>query len=223
MAGERSFDFEVSVDETEKPSSVHEHFYIASELRRMGIPCVSLAPRFTGRFEKGVDYIGDLAGFEAELARHAAVARNFDAYKLSLHSGSDKFSVYPAFASHTGGRAHVKTAGTSYLEALRILAQAEPSFFRELLDFSRARYPADRATYHVSAQLEKVPAAQALADGDLPGLLEDFDARQVLHVTYGSVLDRYGEPLKAALAANEAAYTHGLRAHLRKHLALLEG
>jgi len=206
------------VDETETPTSVHEHFYIAGELKRLGVRWVSLAPRFVGRFEKGVDYIGDLDHFEAELARHAAVARYFGGYKLSLHSGSDKFSIYPLAARHTGGRVHLKTAGTSYLEALRVIAQVEPGFFREMLAFARERYETDRATYHVSAQLDKVPAPETLADANLPGLLEQFDARQVLHVTFGSVLDRFGDQLKAALAAHEEAHYAALARHFEKHL-----
>ena len=79
---------------------------------------VSLAPRFIGDFEKGVDYKGDLAALETSLADHAAIAEMLGPYKLSLHSGSDKLSMYPAFARATKGRFHVKTAGTSYLEAL---------------------------------------------------------------------------------------------------------
>jgi hypothetical protein len=101
--GERAFEFEVSVDETSSPTTVAEHVYIARELRRLGVRWVSLAPRFIGRFEKGVDYIGDLEVFSAEFARHAAVARVFGPYKLSLHSGSDKFSIYPIAARLTDG------------------------------------------------------------------------------------------------------------------------
>jgi hypothetical protein len=216
--GDKAFDLEVSVDETETPTSVHEHFYVAGELRRLGVKWVSLAPRFVGRFEKGVDYIGDVDQFEAELVRHAAVARYFGGYKLSLHSGSDKFSVYPVVARHTDGLVHLKTAGTSYLEALRVMAQVEPDFFREVLDFARDRYETDRATYHVSARLARVPAPFALADADLPGLLEQFDARQVLHVTFGSVLERFGEQLKAALGAHQEIHYATLAAHLGKHV-----
>jgi hypothetical protein len=223
MMGDRSFDLEVSVDETETPTSVHEHFYVASELKRLGVAWVSLAPRFVGRFEKGVDYIGDLTEFEAELARHATVARYFGGYKLSLHSGSDKFSVYPIVVRHTEGRVHLKTAGTSYLEALRVMAQVEPEFFREILGLARGRYETDRATYHVSAQLSKVPAPGTLRDADLPRLLEQFDARQVLHATFGSVLDRFGGRLKAALTANEEVYDTALAVHFDKHLSPFVG
>ena len=110
------------MDETEEPTSPAEHVYIASELRRLGVKWVSFAPRFVGRFEKGVDYIGDVQAFKDNLAIHAAIARQFGPYKLSLHSGSDKFSIYSIFMEETRGLAHLKTAGTSYLEALRTIA-----------------------------------------------------------------------------------------------------
>ncbi|MCD4686991.1 MAG: tagaturonate epimerase family protein, partial [Anaerolineae bacterium] len=161
---DRPCDFEVSVDETETPTSIHEHFYVALEMQRLGVSWVSLAPRFVGRFEKGVDFIGDLDALDANLAGHAAVLRHIGGYKLSLHSGSDKFTVYPLAVRHAGGAVHLKTAGTSYLEALRVWAEVDPAMFRVILDFARARYPEDRATYHVSAQLSKVPAGHDLPD-----------------------------------------------------------
>ena len=223
------FDFEVSVDETDAPTTPLEHFFIASELTRLGVRFTSLAPRFIGRFEKGVDYIGDpslspgeaLEALDAEMALHAAVTAHFGTYKISLHSGSDKFSVYPLVAKHWGPRLHVKTAGTSYLEALRVLARLEPGLFRRMLELARSRYPADRLSYHVSAEAEKVPAAAALADSDLPLLLDDFQAREVLHVTFGSLLGQFGVELRAALIKHEAAYRQGLKTHFRKHLELL--
>lgn len=217
--GKHPFDLEVSVDETETPTSPEEHLFVALELRRLGVQWVSLAPRFVGRFEKGVDYIGDLDTFTAAFAQHAAVAQAIGPYKLSLHSGSDKFSIYAIAAQMTGGLAHLKTAGTSYLEALRTVAQVAPTFFRELLAFSIGRYDTDRATYHVSAQLSKVPAPESLTDAELPDLLNQFDARQVLHVTFGSVLDTYRAQLMALLDAHAAVYETLLDHHFQRHLA----
>jgi len=211
-------DFEVSVDETESPTRVEEHFFIASELRRLGVQWNSLAPRFPGRFEKGVDFIGDLDELDSEMARHAAVLKPVGNYKLSLHSGSDKFSVYALLAQHAGNLVHVKTAGTSYLEALRVAARLKPEFFRRVLDFSRGRYEIDRASYHVSGELKRVPAAGSLADEALTGLLDDFHARQVLHVTFGSVLAEFGDELRALLVEFEAAYSNGLLSHFKRHL-----
>jgi len=216
--GDRDFDFEVSVDETDTPTSLQEHIYIATELQRLGVVWHSLAPRYVGRFEKGVDYIGDLDALDANLAGHAAIMRRFGPYKLSLHSGSDKFTVYPLAVKHAEGFVHLKTAGTSYLEALRVWAQVDPAAFREVLDFSRARYDSDRATYHVSADLARVPPDDALTDDELPGLLDQFDARQVLHVTFGSVLDRYGDQLHAMIAANESTYHAALKRHFVRHI-----
>jgi sugar phosphate isomerase/epimerase len=217
------FEFEMSVDETETPTSIEEHFFIASELKRLGVRWVSLAPRFVGRFEKGVDYIGDLTEFEAQFAKHAAIARVLGPYKLSIHSGSDKFSIYPIAARQTRGLVHLKTAGTSFLEALRTVAQVKPALFREILAYARLRYDADRATYHVSAQLTKVPTPEALSDADLPGLLAQFDARQVLHVTFGSVLDRFGDQLLTALRDHEAIYYRALESHFQRHLSSFVG
>jgi tagaturonate epimerase len=212
-----AFDFEVSVDETDSPTTPLEHFYIASELTRLGVRFTSLAPRFIGRFEKGVDYIGDVDALDAELAKHAAVTAHFGTYKLSLHSGSDKFSVYPLIVKRWSKRIHVKTAGTSYLEALRILANYSPDLFLKIYSLGCERYEMDKRTYHVSAQLDQLPPTN-----DLPSILDDFHARQMLHVTFGSALARFGIELKEALRKYETAYLEGLQAHFEKHLRLLE-
>ena len=211
------FDFEVSVDETDAPTTPLEHFFIVSELTRLGVRFTSLAPRFIGRFEKGVDYIGSVDALDAELAKHAAVTAHFGNYKLSLHSGSDKFSVYPLLVKHWGERLHVKTAGTSYLEALRVLAEHEPDLFMKIYSLGRERYETDRRTYHVSAKLEMLPK-----EGDLPSLLDDFHAREVLHVTFGSALAQFGAQIKSALVKHADAYRVGIEKHFAKHLRLLE-
>ncbi len=218
LMNNKPYDLEISLDESETPTTPHEHFFIANELRRLGVQWISLAPHFVGRFEKGVDYIGDLANFEAELKQHTAVMQYFGGYKLSLHSGSDKLSIYPILARHTKGKLHVKTAGTSYLEALRVVAGLEPKLFREIVNFSLQRYPSERITYHVSASVEKIPPVDTMNDNELPGILDLFDARQVLHVTFGSVLDHFGTKLSAILANSEAAYHDQLKDHFTRHL-----
>jgi hypothetical protein len=212
------FELEMSVDETETPTSIDEHYFIASELKRLGVEWVSLAPRYIGQFEKGVDYIGDLDAFDREMAKHAAIARALGPYKLSIHSGSDKFSVYPIFARHAGELVHLKTAGTSYLEAVRAIGGVDPGFFREILALALEQYEVDRSTYHVSAEADKVPAPEALADEELAGVLDLFDGREVLHVTFGSVLDQFGDRLLATLDAHEEAHYAALEMHFEKHL-----
>jgi hypothetical protein len=212
------FELEISVDETETPTTHQEHIFFVHELRRLDVQWVSLAPRYIGRFEKGVDYIGDLDALRADLAGHAAIARALGPYKLSLHSGSDKFSVYPIITEAARGAVHLKTAGTSYLEALRVVARVDPGFFRAILGFARAHYVEDRASYHVSADLDKVPPPETLADERLPDLLEDFDARQVLHVTFGSALAEFRPRLFTFLRAHEEAYTETIARHFVRHL-----
>ena len=218
MHGTR-YDLEMSVDETETPTSIYEHYFMARELLRRDLPVVSLAPRFVGKFQKGVDYIGDMAPFEEELIKHAAILKHFDAYKLSIHTGSDKFSIYPLIARYAENRVHVKTAGTSYLEALRVIADRDTALFRQILDYSRARFETDRKSYFLDCQLDKVPTSGNLSDADLPGLLEQFDARQALHVTFGSNLDRFGQQIHSLIADHGEAYEQTLKTHFTRHLA----
>ena len=224
QAGNHSFELEVSVDETEQPTSHAEHIYIAHELKRLDVKWVSLAPRYIGNFEKGVDYIGDIKEFEADFAGHAAIARHFGPYKLSLHSGSDKYSIYPAAMRQTQGLVHLKTAGTSYLEALHTIAEIDQEFFEEIYRFALGRYEEDRKSYHVSAELKNAPQPKKV--NNWTKLLDQFDAREILHVTFGSVLTEkssdggllfYGRLMKI-LRENPAAYAINLKNHFIRHL-----
>jgi len=223
---ERSFEVEVSVDETASVTTPVEHFLVASELARLGVRWVGLAPRFIGVFEKGIDYRGDLVRFRREYLLHLAVAEALGPYKISIHSGSDKFSVYRVIGQIGRGNVHVKTAGTSYLEALRAVAACDPDLFREVLDFSRSLYEHERRSYHVSAEIDRVPSAGTLDDDVLPRMLDDDDARQVLHVTFGRVLSetgsdgrfRFKDRILACIEANEGVHEGNLVSHFRRHL-----
>jgi len=223
--GSQQFELEMSVDETATPTSVAEHVFVARELQRLGVKWVSLAPRFVGEFEKGVDYIGDLGEFERSFAGHVAVAKHFGPYKISIHSGSDKFSIYPIAARLAGDLVHLKTAGTSYLEALRAIARIDPALFRDILGFAIERYPTDRASYHVSADLARVASPDALKDSDLVSILDHFDTREALHVTFGSVLaakvdgvPRFRNRLMRALEENEEIHYGIVCAHIERHV-----
>jgi len=235
-AGGRAPEIEISVDETEQPTTPAEHYIIADQLLAAGVNLVSLAPRFIGTLEKGVDYIGDVAALERSLEVHAAIAERLGPYKLSLHSGSDKLSMYAAFARATGGRFHVKTAGTSYLEALRVLARQAPGEFRRVIDFSRAHYERDRATYHVHATLEDVPPPSEVAGDrelerhylecweDVPvGCGFTAPGRQILHCTFGSVLTdpALGPRLRSVLEAHPQTHRRLLAEHFGRHLQAL--
>ncbi|MBN1380569.1 MAG: hypothetical protein JXA41_02720 [Deltaproteobacteria bacterium] len=219
----RPFELEMNVDETDTVTSLAEHVYIAHELKRLGVKWVSLAPRYVGGFEKGVDYLGNLEAFRKSFEQHLAVATSFGPYKLSLHSGSDKLSIYPIVAGLAGDLFHVKTAGTSYLEALRTIAGFSPALFRRIVAWAVERYPTDRASYHVSAELPKMPEVRMMSDEALPNLLDDFHGREILHVTYGSVIQQkeLRGPFFAALRQCEETYMRRVEAHFDKHLNAL--
>lgn len=235
-AAGRDYEIELSVDETQQPTTLAEHYIIASQCLERGMKLISLAPRYIGDFEKGVDYRGDLAALERSLADHAAIARMLGPYKLSLHSGSDKLSMYPLLARATAGCFHVKTAGTSYLEALRVVARHDQPLFRQIVAFARSRYDTDKATYHVSATNAAVLPGEQLADSaalervylerwsDVPagrGFTEP--GRQILHCTFGSVLtdQRFGPAVREVLVAHPETYRDVLADHFGRHLDAL--
>jgi len=135
IKGRGNFVTEVSMDEADEPQTPVEMLFILAGIAEEGIPAQTIAPKFAGRFNKGVDYVGDLAGFAREFEKDLAViAFAIDKFalpenlKLSVHSGSDKFSIYgainKAITKHNAGL-HVKTAGTTWLEELIGLALAE--------------------------------------------------------------------------------------------------
>lgn len=235
-AAGRDHEIELSVDETEQPTTLAEHYIIADRCLAAGMKLVSLAPRFIGDFEKGVDYKGDREALEKSLEDHNAVAEQLGPYKLSLHSGSDKISMYTAFARATKGRFHVKTAGTSYLEALRVVALHDESLFRQVVEFGRSRYETDKATYHVAATLDSAPPADQVSDikqlerqylelwDEVPeGKGFTFPGRQILHCTFGSVLtdDTLGPAVRGAIEQHVDTYTEVLADHFVRHLDAL--
>ncbi|TAK54086.1 MAG: hypothetical protein EPO24_13505 [Bacteroidetes bacterium] len=221
---------EVSVDETDIPTTPFEHYFISHELKRLGVKLISLAPRFIGDFEKGVDYRGDLAAFEKEYRLHIAIAKINGPYKISIHSGSDKFSVYNVIGKLQLGAVHVKTAGTSYLEALRTAANVDRELVAQILDFSRAQYEEQKKSYHVSACLERVPAGANCSKEQLLSLFDEHDARQVFHVTFGKTLTErdgsgkflFRDRLMACLKQHEELHYETLIRHFRKHLEPFE-
>jgi hypothetical protein len=233
----QDYEIELSVDETEQPTTLAEHYIIADQCLSRGMKLVSLAPRYIGDFEKGVDYKGDVEALEHSLRDHAAIAELLGPYKLSLHSGSDKLSMYPALARATRGKFHVKTAGTSYLEALRVVALHDEPLFRRVIDFARGRYETDKATYHVSATLHSAPPASDVFDAtelerlylerwsDVP-LGQGFTTpgRQILHCTFGSTLTdpELGPAVKGVIEQHVDTYTEVLADHFARHLEALK-
>jgi hypothetical protein len=132
--GEGNFITEVSMDEVESPQTPVEMLFILKMLADKGVPVQTIAPKFTGRFNKGVDYVGDLDQFAIEFEEDVLVldfaVKEFglpEELKLSVHSGSDKFSIYPIMADvilRYDKGLHLKTAGTTWLEEVIGLAVA---------------------------------------------------------------------------------------------------
>lgn len=208
--GEGNFVTEVSMDETDQPQTPGELFFILAAIADRKIPVQTIAPKFTGRFNKGVDYVGDLAQFEKEfnddLAVIAYAVKEFGLpkdLKLSVHSGSDKFSIYgvirKAIASHGAGL-HVKTAGTTWLEELIGLASAGGeglSIAREVYASALSRFDELCGPYVSVIDIDKakLPSAQEVAGWtgeqyaqtlrhDQKNPRYNANVRQLLHVGY---------------------------------------
>lgn len=226
--GTGGFEIEVSVDETDSPTRPLEHLFFGMELKARGVPnVVSLAPRFIGEFEKGIDYRGDHAAFEAALRQHVAIARFCGPYKVSIHSGSDKFAIYPAIGRVCGDLLHVKTAGTSYLEALRVVARTAPGTFAEIGEYCRGRFATDRQSYHISTTEDEIAALRPYSGADdEPAWLDERVGRQLLHVTFGSTLTlatdargrRFKDAILELLERHSDLHWDLLVRHLGRHL-----
>jgi hypothetical protein len=207
---------EFAVDETDYPTKPAEHIVVVSELQRLGMEFVSFAPRFVGRFEKGVEYIGEIGELQRDFQIHAELARALGPYKLSLHSGSDKYSTYPLIAEATQGVVHLKTAGTSWAEALRVIAHNDPDLMREVLTLALDSFEANRKSYHLSCDPTRIPTDPT--DDEVGQLMDRVDSRQVLHVGYGAILEEFRPRLYQVWNDNEEEHYKIIADHFVKHL-----
>lgn len=226
MKGGAPFDFEVSIDETSKPTTEKSHIFIITRLLESGVHITSLAPRFPGEFQKGIDYRGDAEELKRALKNHRTISMENGNYKLSIHSGSDKFSIFPLIGKITHKKFHGKTAGTSYIEAVRVAARKSPKLYRQIHEFALEKFEEDRHSYQVTTDLSKIPELSFVPDEGLEELLDSDDCRQLIHITYGSVLQvkdsggnyLFRDRLMGVLDRNEEDYYEALRKHFVKHL-----
>ena len=243
--GKESFIPEVSMDETDSAQTPAELLIILSAIADEGIPIQTVAPKFSGRFNKGVDYVGDVAQFAREMALDMAAIRYAVAHyglpanlKLSVHSGSDKFSIYPTiYASmnkfSTG--VHLKTAGTTWLEEITGLAEAggdglalAKEIYAEAFDH-RAELCAPYATV-IDIEPEKLPSPTRVSgwsseqytsalrnDPSSPQYNPSF--RQLLHVGF-KIAAKMGRRYLDLLEANEAVIARNVTENLYdRHIA----
>ena len=242
--GSDNFVTEISMDETERPQTPPELLIILAAIADQGIPIQTIAPKFTGRFNKGVDYVGDPAQFEQEFnADLAVIAHAVKRYglpaglKLSVHSGSDKFSIYPIIRRalrRSGAGLHIKTAGTNWLEELIGLAEAggdglalaksiyaqalankaalcEP--YATVIDISDAKLP---AAAEVNAWTSEQFTAALRHDPANPRY--NADLRQLLHVGF-KIAAQLGGTYLAALNAHSDVVARNVTANLlERHL-----
>jgi len=242
--GEGRFITEVSMDETDRPQTPPELLVILAALADEGIPVQTIAPKFSGRFNKGVDYAGDLAQFEKEFNQDLAVIafafRKFGLpknLKLSVHSGSDKFSIYApmrkALARFDAGL-HLKTAGTTWLEELIGLAEAGGeglALAKEIYAKALAKLDALCAPYTavIAIDTAKLPGAQEVqgwsSEQFVAALRHDprcpaFNpsVRQLLHVGY-KIAAQMGERYLKMLKTCEKTIAHNVTENLyERHL-----
>lgn len=208
--GADNFVTEVSMDETLLPQTPVEMFFILAAIADEGIPAQTIAPKFTGRFNKGVDYVGDVTlftkEFEGDLAVVAFAIKEFglpENLKLSVHSGSDKFSIYGPIAGALkkfDAGLHLKTAGTTWLEELIGLAMAGGdglAIAREVYAKALSRIEELCAPYAtvVDIDREKLPAPKIVERWDEEAFASalrhdrsceryDRNFRQLLHLAY---------------------------------------
>ena len=223
-----SFDFEVSMDEVDSVISPLAHIFIAKELQRNEINFQNLALRFTGEWQKAVDYIGDLNKFLEDIKIHAEIAKKFGGYKLSLHSGSEKFSIYKIFSEVTEDLYHIKTSGTSWLESIRTIAAKDLELFREIYDYAFKRFEYDKKSYSISTKVSSIPSIEMLQEEKFGSLLDLPECRQMIHVTFGSILNAmennkyiFKDRIYKTLFKNEGLHYKYVSENIKKHLKLL--
>jgi hypothetical protein len=237
--GADSFITEVSMDETDTPQTPPELLIILVAIADEGIPIQTIAPKFTGRFNKGVDYVGDAAQFAVEFSDDLAViAYAIEKYglpetlKLSVHSGSDKFSIYAAIRraiKATGAGLHLKTAGTTWLEELIGLAEAGPEGLALAKDVYQQAYEHKEELCEPYASVIDIDYAKLPLPADVQGwTAEQYtdalrhvqsnpnfnpNVRQLLHVGY-KVAAKMGERYLGMLRQSEESISRNVSENL---------
>jgi hypothetical protein len=237
--GPNNFVAEISMDETDNPQTPPELLIILAAVADEKLPIQTIAPKFTGRFNKGVDYVGDVPQFAKEFRDDiATIAYAVQTYglpanlKLSVHSGSDKFSIYQAIREalkDTGAGVHVKTAGTTWLEELIGLAEADGdalALAREVYAEAFAHSEELCAPYAtvIDIKTANLPSPETVngwtSEQYVRALRHDEndaqynpDLRQLLHVGF-KVAAKMGSRYTEALEANEAVVARNVTTNL---------
>jgi len=209
------FDIEVSIDEGERATTPEDHIFVVEYLHQKGIDFKSLAPKFPGEFQKGIDYQGNIKEFEESLIKHYSLAKNLEGYRLSLHSGSDKFSIYKIFYKITQGNFHIKTSGTSWLEAVKVIAKFDPDLFLELYNIALENLEESKKAYKVDIKKEDFPIE---IKEDLLAFLSKKEVRQLFHISYGILLYEKRDDIYSILDKYEEDHYKFVYENIKRHL-----
>jgi flavin-binding protein dodecin len=239
VKGVDNFITEVSMDETDAPQTPPELLVILVAIADEKIPVQTIAPKFTGRFNKGVDYVGDAAQFAVEFSDDLAVIAYAiakyglpETLKLSVHSGSDKFSIYAAIREaiqRTGAGLHLKTAGTTWLEELIGLAEAGPDGLALAKEVYSEAYAHKEELCEPYASVIDIDYAKLPAPAEVNGWTDkqytdalrhvqsnpNFNAnvRQLLHVGY-KVAAKMGDRYLSMLRKSEESISRNVAENL---------
>ncbi len=244
-----AFIVEISMDETDDPQTPLELLFILAMVAREGIPVDTIAPKFSGRFNKGVDYVGDVAQFEKEFELDVAAlrfaAKNFglkESLRLSIHSGSDKFSIYPVMnriIKKHGVGLHIKTAGTTWLEEIIGLAEAGGeglAVAQRIYAAAMERYDELAAPYATVIDIDpaKLPSIETVngwsGEQYANALRHDLESpeynssfRQLIHVAYKVAAELGREYLQALENESDRVGSNVTNNLLQRHILPIFG
>ena len=242
--GEGTFVTEISFDEATSPQTPGEVFLLLAALAREKVPVATVAPKFTGDFLKGIDYVGDRDRFAREFAEDLAVlafARQTFALpaslKLSVHSGSDKFSLYPIMHRalvHADAGLHLKTAGTTWLEEVLGLAEADGAglgFAKALYRQAHARFDEMVKPYATVIAIDRqmLPTPDEVATWSSRRFVEalehdpscprfDRDFRQLVHISFRIAAEKQEQYLSLLRVHRDVVAARVCRNLLRRHM-----
>jgi hypothetical protein len=207
------------MEEVPFPISPENHFFFALELSHRGVHIQSLAPQFVRESQKGMDDRKEREAFRRQFYQHVLIAQDYGNYKISIHSERNELSVLSEMGGLSNGSFHLKTSGTSWLEAIRLVALRNPSLYKEMHRYAFKRYP-------VTTDLGQISNLQKVHSQELPRLFDQEDSRQLLHIPYGFVLhaedesgkNLFRDQLYHTLTQYEEEYWSLLEKHIENHL-----
>ena len=210
-----NFELEISVDEYPRDTTIEDHLFVVEYLRHEGIEIQCLAPKFPGEFQKAVDFRGNINDLRSSLQKHVALAEKLGNYRLSLHSGSDKFSIYEIFSKVTNGQFHIKTSGTSWLRAVEIVVVFDKKLFEEMYQLCRNQLDENKKSYHVSIQNSDFPAK---LPEDTKAFFNTPNVQQLFHISYGTLLHKFKERIMPILREHENEHYRAISLHIERHM-----